>query len=392
MLIEDIIKDYPLPERYMRNGKECFYDIYRAKLIPVTPEEVVRQKIAHWCVKKMQVPPQVIILEQHLSHYQIPSRDRADIIIHEETETGLLPLAVIECKATSVALSEKTFHQCFSYSELLQTEYAIITNGVELLAYKYNAETNEYDLLSEPPTYFQMLGREATIEEPHEIVPRPSYTSLFSERTQQRYVDDYIIGAATSVEYRAYAINLLEAFLDEEDTLQKRSSSFELIKDLGVRILSYGNAAGFDYVAPYRSFLIKDKTGNNQIISLGFNAYGNNKTILCVAIDDFRKSHHALQLLFDKYMTIHNGVMMFKHNGQISVGHRGSASASELIRVVKEECAQLVDEENKINLGTVDANNDIHLSSDDMTSFVYNLLEYALIRDEYRDAVNEKRT
>lgn len=122
----------------MRKGKECFYDIYRAKLIPVTPEEVVRQKIAHWCVKKMQVPPQVIILEQHLSHYQIPSRDRADIIIHEETETGLLPLAVIECKATSVALCEKTFHQCFSYSELLQTEYAIITNGVELLAYKYN--------------------------------------------------------------------------------------------------------------------------------------------------------------------------------------------------------------------------------------------------------------
>lgn len=376
----------------MRNGKECFYDIYRAKLIPVTPEEVVRQKIAHWCVKKMQVPPRVIILEQHLSHYQIPSRDRADIIIHEETETGLLPLAVIECKATSVALSEKTFHQCFSYSELLQTEYAIITNGVELLAYKYNAETNEYDLLSEPPTYFQMLGREATKEEPHEIVPRPSYTSLFSERTQQRYVDDYIIGVATSVEYRAYAINLLEAFLDEEDTLQKRSSSFELIKDLGVRILSYGNAAGFDYVAPYRSFLIKDKTGNNQIISLGFNAYGNDKTILCVAIDDFRKSHHALQLLFDKYMTIHNSVMMFKHNGQISVGHRGSASASELIRVVKEECAQLVDENNKINLGTVDANNDIHLSSDDMTSFVYNLLEYALIRDEYRDAVKEKRT
>lgn len=44
------------------------------------------------------------------------------------------------------------------------------------------------------------------------------------------------------------------------------------------------------------------------------------------------------------------------------------------------------------NLGTVDANNDIHLSSDDMTSFVYNLLEYALIRDEYRDAVKEKRT
>lgn len=390
MIIENIIKEYPLPEKYMRNGKECFYDTFRAKLIPVTPEEIVRQKIAHWCEKSLHVPPQMIILEQHLSHYQIPSKDRADFIIHEETGDGLLPLAVIECKATSVALSEKTFHQCFSYSELLQTEYAIVTNGIELLAYKYNADENKYDLLSEPPTYSQMISREATVEEPSEIVPRPSYSSLFAEETQQRYIEDYIIGSKTSVEYRAYAINLLEAFLDETDTIQNKKASFEVVRDLGVRILSYGNAAGFNYVAPYRSFLIKDNTGNNQIISLGFNAYGNDKTILCVAIDDFKKSHHALQLLFDKYMTLHNGKIEFKHNGQISVGHRGSASAVELIRVVEKECAQLMDEKHRINLGTLDASDDLHLSSEDVTSFVYNLFEYALLRDKFRDSIKSK--
>lgn len=265
-----------------------------------------------------------------------------------------------------------------------------MTNGIELLAYKYNADKNKYELLSEPPTYSQMLGREAVIEDPMAVVPRPSYASLFSEETQKRYIEDYIIGSATSVEYRAYAINLLEALLDEEDTLQNRNASFELIKDLGVRILSYGNAAGFDYVAPYRSFLIKDKTGNNQILSLGFNAYGNDKTILCVAIDDFKKSHHALQLLFDRYMTLHNGTMVFKHNGQISVGHSGSASASDLIRIVKEAYPQLIDEKNKVNLGTVDASHDLHLSSDDVTSFVYNLLGYALIRDEFRESIKGK--
>ena len=85
MIIENTIKEYPLPEKYKRNGKECFYDTYRAKLIPVTPEEIVRQKIAYWCEKNLQVPPYVMILEQHLSHYQIPSKDRADIIIHELT-------------------------------------------------------------------------------------------------------------------------------------------------------------------------------------------------------------------------------------------------------------------------------------------------------------------
>ena len=225
MNIENIIKEYPLPEKYRRNGKECFYDTYRAKLIPATPEEIVRQKIAYWCERNLQVPPHMIILEQHLSNYQIPSKDRADIIIHEATEDcSLLPLAIIECKATTVALSEKTLHQCFSYSDLLQTDYAIVTNGIELLAYKYNAETNKYDLLSEPPTYAQMLGRKAEVAPPLQIVPRPKYESLFSEDIQRRYIEDYIIGSKTTIEYRAYAINLLEALLDtfQSGAVEKR--------------------------------------------------------------------------------------------------------------------------------------------------------------------------
>ena len=150
------------------------------------------------------------------------------------------------------------------------------------------------------------------------------------------------------------------------------------------------DAAGFDYVAPYRSFLIKDKTGNNQIISLGFNAYGNDKTILCVAIDDFKKSHHALQLLFDKYMILDKGVMKFQHNGQISVGHSGSASASDLVRYVNDKCPQLVGENQKIDLGSVNANSDICISNEDITSFIFNLFEYALLRDEFRDLIKEK--
>ena len=94
--------------------------------------------------------------------YQIDSKERADIIIHEQTPDGLLPLAVIECKAPSVFLSEKVFQQCFNYAYLLQTEYAIVTNGVELQAYKYNQETHVYDQLSAAPSYEEMLGRAAS--------------------------------------------------------------------------------------------------------------------------------------------------------------------------------------------------------------------------------------
>lgn len=384
MYIDNELREIKLPDKYIRRGKECFYDHYRAKLIPVTPEEVVRQKVAMWCETKLHTPFEMIIVEQHLSHYQIDSKERADIIIHEQTPDGLLPLAVIECKAPSVFLSEKVFQQCFNYADLLQTEYAIVTNGVELQAYKYNQETHVYDQLSAAPSYEEMLGRAASMCQPEAPMPRPAYESLFCEKTQEQYIQDFIIGSKTSPKYRAYAINLLEALLDGEHTVRIKDASFEIIKDLGVRILSYGNAAGFDYVAPYRSFLIKDKTGSNQIISLGFNAYGNDKTILCVAIDDFKKSHHALQLLFDKYVSIIDSKMIFSHSGKITVGHKGSAATTGLLTLVSRETPQLLKDDGKLHLGVINAEANIILSSDDVSQLVKNLFEYALVRDEFR--------
>ena len=138
MYIKEKLYEMPLPEKYLRNGKECFYDTYRKKLIPITPEEVVRQKIAYWCEKELGTPSEMILLEQHLSHYQINSKDRADIIIHEETQEGfLVPLAIIECKAESVFLSEKAIQQCVKYADALNVNFAFITNGIEIIAYKY---------------------------------------------------------------------------------------------------------------------------------------------------------------------------------------------------------------------------------------------------------------
>jgi hypothetical protein len=73
-----------LPPKYKRNGQECFFDPYRQKLISVTPEEVIRQKIAGWLEVTLNVPRECILLEQHLSHYQIDSNVRADIASAEK--------------------------------------------------------------------------------------------------------------------------------------------------------------------------------------------------------------------------------------------------------------------------------------------------------------------
>ena len=102
------------------------------------------------------------------------------------------------------------------------------------------------------------------------------------------------------------------------------------------------------------------------------------------SIDDFKKSHHALQLLFDKYVSIIVSKMIFSHSGKITVGHKGSAATTGLLTLVSRETPQLLKDDGKLHLGVINAEANIILSSDDVSQLVKNLFEYALVRDEFR--------
>lgn len=391
MHIQKELQALSLPAIYQRNGTDCFLDPYREKLIPATPEEYVRQRVAAWLEKVLAVPNQVILVEQHLSHYGIKSKDRADIVVHRETSNGLLPLAVIECKADSVFISEATIHQAMRYADAMECNFMFLTNGIEMLCYKYDEEKNQYFELSSMPTYEDMLAGKATYMPPPNTIIRPSLEQAYDKNIQEKYLDEWIIGTATNKHIVPYIINLFECLMDGSHHLPQRTNhGFALIQDYGVRMMSYGNAAGYTYYAPYRSFLICDEKRNHQFVSIGFNAYGNDKTILCVAIDDYKKSHHALQLLIDTYMDIKEQTATIWHNGRIAVGHQGSGKAAELKKLIFEKCPALIHED-KIQLGSISLNRLLYLDESDVCDFIYNLINYALLRDEYRSSVRQKR-
>ena len=69
MNIAKLLKDIELPAVYQREGKDCYYDTYRKKLIEITPEETVRQKVAALFEQKYGVPKDMISLEVPLTHY-----------------------------------------------------------------------------------------------------------------------------------------------------------------------------------------------------------------------------------------------------------------------------------------------------------------------------------
>ena len=161
-------------------------------------------------------------------------------------------------------------------------------------------------------------------------------------------------------------------------------------------MLSYGNAGGGQFYGPYRSFLI-EYNGNTEFISFAFTTYGRTdgegqiKTCMCVAHDNEKETHHALQLVFDDNLKVINDDVTFYHNGRIAIGNKGSGKIDELRMFVNERYPKIIDGK-RFNLGTLKNNHLWNIDQKDVMEVIVNCISYALIRDEYRDAVkNEKR-
>ena len=150
-----------LPKVYKRAGKECYLDPIRNKLIYVTPEETVRQRVIQYLLES-EYPCKMIDIEEHLSHYGIDSRKRADIVVkaYEKDNNELVPVMVVECKAPSVELDNRACNQVFDYADLIGADFVIVTNGNYNLCYHYNHKYDKYERITVFPTYSELLSKE----------------------------------------------------------------------------------------------------------------------------------------------------------------------------------------------------------------------------------------
>lgn len=398
MEIGGLLKVLPEPPKYMRENKECYYDNYRKKLIEITPEEVVRQKVALLFEKHYHVPKEMIVLEVPMSHYVEGTSGRADIIIHMVDEEGYLcPLAIIECKQEEVVLTDKVVDQAIRYREILyekytSAKYIAITNGIVLEMAVYDEELGEYRFLDNILTYEKMVSEDYVIPENIEYeFSRFSMKELLDQTLLREYNEggSWIFGEGTSQSLRTFAINFYQALLDVDHRLPKvKRKTFELIDDIGLRYMDYGNAGGGHYIGDYRSFLVNDRNGEPQIISLSLfgtdaNFRGENRnsyTSLVVSVDKFKTSHNSLQYNVDRFAVVNpSGVISFSHNGQI-----GNYKSSKVIDEVVGYGDGVYVVDDKIMLGEIDNSKLIYLDDVEVAEFIYNLIEYALLRENVR--------
>lgn len=380
-----------LPKIYKRKGRDCYLDPIRNKLIFITPEETVRQQVISYLIHELQVPINMISVEENLSHYDIKTTRRTDITIKAVAEDGLVyAIAVIECKAPGVFLSEKVAKQLEYYSNALGCDYAMMINDSDYACYHYNEETQEYEGIEALPKYEDMLQGVFKACEIGEKPERPKFEEISDILKTDGDLYDAEISQQTKHPLACAAFNLLHCLYDIDHKMPSgQYKAFRLIEDYGIRLLTYGNAGGGIFDGCYRSFLI-ERNGSTEFVSVAVAAYSRDenpdvvKTSVNVAIDNEKVSHHALQLSIDDNVVRVGDKVTFYHSGKIAIGNKGSGKIAELREFVAAGMPQIISG-SKFNLGEVTYNRNWCLDDPEIVTLFENLITYALIRDEFRE-------
>ena len=397
MKIDNDLQNVSMPNIYIREGKRCYYDTFRRKLIEITPEETVRQRIASYVVEKLNVPKKLVMLEVPMSCYIKDAKGRADIVIHAIDDNGnFYPVTIIECKNENIPLTDKVIEQAMGYCDLIGGMYIIITNGIEIEMMSYNESKDSYIVIDGLVNYKDMLTEKYSYkDEMGEVFSRFSIEELKKQELLNRYNNEgmWIYGEDTPNALRAFAVNLYQCLLDCNHKLPYvKNKCFELIEDIGLRYVDYSNAGGGHYLGEYRAFLVKDRKGETQIVS--FSVFGtdgdfrgeNRKSITCivVAIDAFKTSHNSLQYNLDRFAKIEKEHIRLLHNGQM-----GNNKAKNVIEYVEQNGENLMIKEEMIDLGTLPMNELMYLDRTEVATTIYNMIEYALLREEVRKKIKK---
>ena len=115
-------------KRRLNGNRHEIFDSIRKKWVKETNEESVRQYFIHYLIDVQNIPPHFISVERQISY--LGHLKRYDIVIYKKNTEIFM---VIECKASSVELSQATINQAAVYNTGLNAEYIGVTNGKQSL-------------------------------------------------------------------------------------------------------------------------------------------------------------------------------------------------------------------------------------------------------------------
>ena len=141
------LPSYPIKIKE-KGEKQLIFDFLRRKYVALTPEEWVRQHFVHFLVEHKGYPQALLANEVELKVGE--KKLRCDTLLYNR---DLKPRMIIEYKAPTIQLQQKTFDQISAYNLLLKVDYLVISNGLQHYCCKMDYTQQRYSFLEQLPNY-----------------------------------------------------------------------------------------------------------------------------------------------------------------------------------------------------------------------------------------------
>ena len=128
------------------DGKKWIFDTVRRKYLRLLPEEMVRQLVVLYLISIGYARSRIAIEKTVTVNGR---KKRFDILVYDHRAQ---PLILVECKAPTIKITQKTFEQIAWYNMELKVKYLLVTNGVDTYCCEIDYETRTFSYLNHIPT------------------------------------------------------------------------------------------------------------------------------------------------------------------------------------------------------------------------------------------------
>ena len=130
----------------VNNNKEQIFCEWRRRWVRLTPEEWVRQQLLHRLVEQFGYPVSRIAVEVPLEKIAtvstlLSTKKRCDAVVYDEM---MRPYMLIECKAETVPLTQKTLDQAVVYNRRLNVPFLLLHNGPQTIFVKVSESSLQF--------------------------------------------------------------------------------------------------------------------------------------------------------------------------------------------------------------------------------------------------------
>lgn len=151
---------------------ESIFDPSRKKLVALTPEEAVRQRVVQWLVETLSVPLHLVETEFALKNIAQRNSDRVDILVHDFREGNDVkkPWLLVECKRPGVDSPAELQAQVNKYLKILTPKFIMLSIGDLSLFFELDSANHSYRQIRGLPEYPRLeagFSRERPV--PHRV-------------------------------------------------------------------------------------------------------------------------------------------------------------------------------------------------------------------------------